>query len=60
MFFAGEPAAHAPRKITHVGLSLGGWKIIHSSRSNNGVYEDDIQAVEHLRTTFCGARTFTR
>jgi cell wall-associated NlpC family hydrolase len=60
MFFGGEPAAHAPRKITHVGLSLGGWRIIHSSRSNNGVYEDDIQAVEHLRASFCGARTFIR
>lgn len=60
MFFGGEPAAHAPRKITHVGLSLGGWKIIHSSRSNNGVYIDDIQAVEHLKRDFAGSRTFIR
>ena len=60
MFFGGEPAAYAPRKVTHVALSLGGWKIIHSSRSNNGVYEDDIQAVDHLRESFCGARTFIR
>lgn len=46
------------RKITHVGMSLGGWRIIHSSRSRNGVYEDDVQAVEHLRESFVAARTF--
>ncbi len=46
------------RKITHVGVSLGGWRIIHSSRSRNGVYPDDVQAVDHLRASFVGARTF--
>ncbi|MCX6028305.1 MAG: C40 family peptidase [Chloroflexi bacterium] len=46
------------RKITHVGVSLGGWRMIHSSRSRNGVYEDDVQAVTHLREGFAGARTF--
>jgi gamma-D-glutamyl-L-lysine dipeptidyl-peptidase len=46
------------RKITHVGVSLGGWRILHSSRSRNGVQEDDVQAVEHLRESFVGARTF--
>lgn len=46
------------RSITHVGISLGGWRIIHSSRSRNGVYEDDVQAVEHLRESFVGARSF--
>jgi gamma-D-glutamyl-L-lysine dipeptidyl-peptidase len=46
------------RKITHVAVSLGGWRIIHSSRSRNGVYEDDVQAVEHLRESFAGARSF--
>ncbi len=46
------------RKITHVGVSLGGWRIIHSSRSRNGVYADDVQAVDHLRESFVGARTF--
>lgn len=56
LLFFGDGAA-AP-KITHVGLSLGGWRIIHSSRSRNGVYEDDVQAVEHLRESFAGARTF--
>ena len=46
------------RKITHVGVSLGGWRILHSSRSRNGVQEDDVQAVEHLRESFVGARSF--
>ncbi|MGQ9491367.1 MAG: C40 family peptidase [Anaerolineae bacterium] len=44
------------RKITHVGVSLGGWRIIHSSRSRNGVYTDDVQAVDHLRESFVAAR----
>lgn len=46
------------RSITHVGISLGGWKIIHSSRSRNGVYIDDIQQVPHLRDSFVGACTY--
>lgn len=46
------------RKITHVGVSLGGWRMIHSSRSRNGVYEDDVQAAAHLREGFVGARAF--
>jgi cell wall-associated NlpC family hydrolase len=46
------------KRITHVGISLGGWSIIHSSRFHNGVYEDDVQQRPHLRDTFAGARTF--
>lgn len=46
------------RKITHVAVSLGGWRILHSSRSRNGVYQDDVQAVTHLRESFIAARTF--
>jgi gamma-D-glutamyl-L-lysine dipeptidyl-peptidase len=57
LLFFGEGAAEA-RKITHVAVSLGGWRIIHSSRSRNGVQEDDVQAVEHLRESFVCARTF--
>ena len=57
LLFFGEGAAEA-RKITHVAVSLGGWRILHSSRSRNGVQEDDVQAVEHLRESFVGARTF--
>lgn len=45
-------------KITHVAISLGDWRIIHSSRSRNGVYLDDVQEVEHLREDFIGAATF--
>lgn len=57
LLFFGEMGAR--RKITHVGISLGGWRIIHSSRSRNGIYEDDVQAVEHLRESFVGARSFS-
>ncbi|MCO6449217.1 MAG: C40 family peptidase [Caldilineales bacterium] len=46
------------RKVTHVGMSLGGWRMIHSSRSRNGVYEDDVQTVASLRESYVGARTF--
>jgi len=55
LFFGGDGGG---RSITHVGISLGGWRIVHSSRARNGVYEDDVQAVEGLRERFVGARTF--
>lgn len=48
------------RKVTHVGISLGGWKMIHSSRSNNGVYIDDVQERESLRQIFVSAGSFLR
>jgi cell wall-associated NlpC family hydrolase len=57
LFFWGD---ETKKKIGHVGISTGGWKIIHSSRTRNGVYEDDVQAVEHLRTSFAGARSFLK
>jgi len=57
LLFFGEGAGEA-RKITHVAVSLGDWRILHSSRSRNGVQEDDVQAVEHLRESFVGAGTF--
>jgi cell wall-associated NlpC family hydrolase len=53
-FFSGDDS----RAITHVGVSLGGWRMLHSSRARNGVYSDDVQAVPHLRDAFAGARTF--
>jgi len=46
------------RVITHVGISIGGWNIIHSSRSRNGVYVDDIQAVPHLKDSWQGGCSF--
>lgn len=54
------------RNVTHVGISLGpehdpdGMTIIHSSRSRNGVYIDDINAVESLRESFLGGRRFLK
>jgi cell wall-associated NlpC family hydrolase len=48
------------RKVTHVGVSLGGWKMIHSSRSNNGVYVDDVQERESLRQIYASAGSFLR
>ena len=46
------------RSITHVGISLGGWRMIHSSRSNNGVYIDNLQQNEFLRSIFVNAGAF--
>jgi gamma-D-glutamyl-L-lysine dipeptidyl-peptidase len=56
LIFFGEPGES--RNITHVSISLGGWKILHSSRARNGVYVDDVQAVDHLRESFYGACTY--
>lgn len=60
VFFGDENLPLAERSITHVGISVGGWKMIHSSRSRNGVYYDDIQQVEHLREGFTGACSYMR
>lgn len=53
-FFRGDSKSD---RITHVGMSVGGWNMIHSSRSRNGVYEDDVQKGEHAKI-FAGARSF--
>jgi gamma-D-glutamyl-L-lysine dipeptidyl-peptidase len=45
-------------RISHVGISLGGWEMIHSSRSQNGVYVDNIQSVNHLCSSFVGGCTY--
>ena len=57
-FFAEDDSSN--RKITHVGMSLGGWRMIHSSRSRNGVYIDDVQEVGFLKEIFAGAGSFLR
>jgi gamma-D-glutamyl-L-lysine dipeptidyl-peptidase len=57
LFFA---ESGSDRKITHVGMSLGGWKMIHASRSNNGVYMDDVQERESLRQIFVSGGSFLR
>lgn len=46
--------------ITHVGMSLGGWKMIHSSRSHNGVYVDDLQERKSLMDIFVSAGSYLR
>ena len=56
LFFFGASGGH--RRISHVGISLGGWHMIHASRSKNGVYVDHVQQVTHLRDSYLGARTY--
>ena len=58
LFFFGEN--DSDRQITHVGMSLGGWKMVHSSRSRNGVYIDDVQEVNFLKEIFASAGSFLR
>lgn len=48
------------KRITHVGMSLGGTKVIHSSRSHNGVYVDDMQERKSLMDIFVSAGSYLR
>ncbi len=56
LYFGGEKGGH--RAVSHVGVSLGGWQMIHASRARNGVYIDDVQAVPWLMDMYLGACTF--
>jgi cell wall-associated NlpC family hydrolase len=56
LFFFGEGDEN--RHVTHVGISLSGWTMIHSSRRQNGVYIDNIQEVESLREIYISAGSF--
>ena len=58
LLFFGE--GDGDRHVTHVGMSLGGWEIIHSSRGQNGVYIDDVQEKESLRNIYMHAGSFLR
>ncbi len=58
LFFFGE--GDSERKVTHVGISLGGWKLIHSSRSRNGVYIENLEKSDSLREIYLGAGSFLR
>ena len=58
LLFFGEGDTN--RHVTHVGMSLGGWKTIHSSRGRNGVYIDDVQEKENLREIYMSAGSFLR
>jgi hypothetical protein len=58
LLFFGE--GESPRLVTHVGISLGGWRMAHSSRSRNGVYIDDVQERQSLKEIYMSAGTFLR
>jgi len=58
LFFFGE--GDGDRHITHVGVSLGGWTMIHSSRGNNGVYVDNLQERKSLMDIYVSAGSFLR
>lgn len=58
LFFFAE--GESKRSITHVGMSLGGWRMIHSSRGRNGVYVDDLQERKPLMDIFASAGSFLR
>ena len=58
LLFFGE--GDSDRHVTHVGMSLGGWDMVHSSRSNNGVYIDNVQEKEFLREIYMHAGSFLR
>ena len=56
LFYFGSKDGH--RSITHVGMSLGGWRMIHSSGPRNGVYEDNLQEANWLHDRLIGANNF--
>lgn len=62
LVFFGERGDH--RDVSHVGISLGadygpgGQWIIHSSRSRNGVYIEDMLSVDSLHSRYLGARRY--
>ena len=58
LFFFAE--GDSKREITHVGISLGGWQMIHSSRGRNGVYVDDVVEGTFLKKIFASAGSFLR
>ena len=46
------------RKVTHTGISLGGWDIIHASRRPYGVHVENMQDVPSLMEIFLGGATY--
>jgi hypothetical protein len=56
LLFFGSGGGH--RSISHVGMSVGGWQMLHSSRLRNGVYQDDVQAEAWLKEIFVGAASY--
>jgi cell wall-associated NlpC family hydrolase len=58
LFFFGE--GEGERHVSHVGISLGGWEVIHSSRTRNGVYVDNVEKAQYLKEIFISAGSFIR
>ena len=58
LFFFAE--SESKRKITHMGMSFGGWKMVHSSRGRNGVYIDNVQKRQSLKEIYVSAGSFLR
>ena len=58
LLFFHEPGKK--RKVTHMGISLGGWRMIHSSQGNNGVYIDNVEERAALKAMFVSAGSFLR
>ena len=58
LFFFAEDDSN--RNITPVGINLGGWKMIHSSRGRNGVYVDEVVDGTFLKKIFASAGSFLR
>ena len=56
LFFGEKKDVH--EIITHVGISLGDWSMIHASRARNGVCIENILAVPHLRDSFLFGCTY--
>ena len=56
LLFFREPGKQ--RQVTHLGISLGGWRMIHSSQGRNGVYVDDVQERKSLKQIFVSGGHF--
>lgn len=58
LLFFHEPGKK--RRVTHVGISLGGWTMAHASQTNNGVYVEDVQQSQSLQENFVSGGSFLR
>lgn len=56
--YYGDKGADDALDVTHTSISLGGWTVLHASRSRNGVYIDDVRTAPYLSDHFLGARRF--
>lgn len=56
--YYGDKGEDGELDVTHTSISLGGWIVLHSSRSRNGVYIDDVRTAPYLSDHFLGAKRF--